>query len=104
MPGIDFHMLRQEITMQQVLDLIGFQPTGRHGSQLRGPCPVHGSSSLRSRSLSVNLAVGRYHCHKCGSQGNPLELWAAIKHTSLYNASIDLCRALGRDVPWVERW
>ena len=104
MPGIDFHMLRQEITMQQVLDLIGFQPTGRSGSQLRGPCPVHGSSSPQSRSLSVNLALGRYHCHKCGSQGNSLELWAAVKHTSLYQASIDLCRNLGRDVPWIERW
>lgn len=104
MPGIDFHLLRQEITMQQVLNLIDFQPTSRVGSQLHGPCPVHGSSSPRSRSLSVNLALGRYHCHKCGSQGNPLELWAAIKQMSLYNASIDLCRALGRDVPWIERW
>lgn len=104
MPGIDFNVLRQEITMQQVLDLIDFQPTGHTGSQLRGPCPVHGSRSPRSRSLSVNLALGRYHCHKCGSQGNPLELWAAVKQTTLYDASIDLCRALGRDAPWIDRW
>ena len=103
MPGIDFHVLRQEITMQQVLNLIDFQPTSRVGSQLHGPCPVHGSSSPQSRSLSVNVALGRYHCHKCGSQGNPLELWAAIKQVPLYNASIDLCRALGRDVPWIQR-
>jgi hypothetical protein len=48
MPGIDFHVLRQEITMQQVLELIGFQPTSRVGSQLHGPCPVHGSSSPQS--------------------------------------------------------
>ena len=90
--------------MQQVLDLIDFQPSGRTGPQLHGPCPVHGSSSPRSRSLSVNLDLGRYPCHKCGRQGNPLELWAAIQQTSLYNASVELCRVLGRDVPRLERW
>jgi len=104
MPGIDFNVLRQEISMQQVLDLVGFEPTSRTGPQLRGPCPVHGSSSTRSRSLSVNLELGWYHCHKCGSQGNPLELWAAVQKTSLYAASQELCRALGRDVPRIHRW
>ena len=29
---------------------------------------------------------------------------AAEKKTSLYVASQDLCRALGRDVPWITRW
>ena len=104
MPGIDFHVLRQEITMQQVLDLVGFEPTTRTGAQWHGPCPVHGSTSTRSRSFSVNLELGRYHCHKCGSQGNSLELWAAVQKTSLYVASQELCRALGRDVPWIHRW
>jgi len=46
MPGIDFDKLRQEITIQQVLDVIDFQPTGRSGSQLHGPCPVHRSHEV----------------------------------------------------------
>jgi DNA primase len=104
MPGIDFNVLRQEISMQQVLDLVGFEPTTRTGAQLHGPCPVHGSTSPRSRSFSVNLEMGRYHCHKCGSQGNQLELWTAVQTTSLHLASQELCRALGRDVPWIHRW
>jgi DNA primase len=104
MPGIDFHRLRREITMEQVLAQLGFQATRRWGAQLRGPCPVHGSRSAGSRSLSVNLERGRYYCHKCHSHGNPLELWAAAHQLPLYEAARDLCRALGREVPWIERW
>jgi hypothetical protein len=44
MPGIDFNALRQEISTQQVWDLLGFEPTTRTGAQLHGPCPVHGST------------------------------------------------------------
>ena len=33
MPGIDFHRLRREITMEQVLDLLAFQPSQRTGHQ-----------------------------------------------------------------------
>jgi len=104
MPGVDFNALRNEITMEQVLGLLGFEPTTRSGPQWHGACPVHGSTSKQSRSLSVNVERGRYFCHKCNSKGNQLELWAAVRKISLYQAAIDLCRALGRDVPWVKRW
>jgi DNA primase len=104
MPGIDFNVLRREITMQQVLDLLSFQPSGRSGDQLRGPCPIHHSTSPQSRSFSVNVAMRRYYCHKCESHGNQLELYAAAQGTSVYQAAIDLCNALGRDVPWIRYW
>jgi len=58
-PGIDFNTLRNEITMEQVLELIHFAPSSRLGDQWRGPCPVHQSASSRSRSLSVNLSTRR---------------------------------------------
>jgi len=104
MPGIDFDALRKEITIGQVLALLPFQPTGRSTDQLRGPCPVHRSSSEQSRSFSVNLSKGRYYCFKCHSQGNQLELWAAVHATTIYDGAITLCQALGRDVPWIRRW
>lgn len=104
MPGIDFNTLRDEITMEQVLELIHFAPSSRLGDQWRGPCPVHQSASSRSRSLSVNLSTRRYYCHKCQSKGNQLELWAQINQLPIYNAAINLCRALGRPVPWITRW
>jgi DNA primase len=90
--------------MERVLAQLNFQPTQRRGNQLHGPCPVHGSTSTRSRSLSVNLDSGRYYCHKCRSHGNQLELWAAVNRIPLYEAAQNLCRALGREVPWIERW
>jgi DNA primase len=104
MPGVDFNTLRKEVAMRDVLDRLGFQPTSRSGSQPRGPCPIHRSASPRSRSFSVNLASGRYYCHKCRSHGNTLELWAAVHNLALYDAALDLCRALAREIPRVHRW
>ncbi len=65
-PHVDFNVLRTEITMKQVLNQLGFQPTSRSGNQL--------------------------------------ELWAAVNKRPMYEAAIDLCRALGREVPWIQRW
>jgi DNA primase len=104
MPGVDFDVLRREITMQQVLDEIGFRATRRDGDQLRGPCPVHGSTSTSSRLFSVNVSTGRYYCHKCKSHGNQLELYAAVHGITLYQAAIDLCHAMRHEVPWITRW
>lgn len=103
MPGIDFARLRAEITMEQVLDRLGFKPVTCLGEQLHGPCPVHGSSRSRSRTFSVNLRERRYYCHKCHSHGNPLELWAAVHDLSIYQAALDLCWTLGHPIPWTTR-
>jgi hypothetical protein len=64
----------------------------------------HQSGTKRARSLSANLALGRYFCHRCGSHGNQLELKAASTKISLREAAIDFCRRLGREVPWIRRW
>jgi DNA primase len=104
MAGIDFNALRNTITMEEVLRKIGFEPVSRTGDQLHGPCFIHGSSSPSSKTFSVNLRIGRYYCHKCGSKGNQLELWTVIHKLTIYDAAVDLCRALGRDVPWITRW
>jgi DNA primase len=104
MPGVDFDRLRTEITMEQVLNLLGFQPSQSMGDQWYGDCPLHGSTSNRRRCFSVNVAMGRYYCHRCHSKGHQLELWAASTKLSLHQAAIDLCRALGREVPWMSRW
>jgi DNA primase len=104
MPGIDFHKLRAEITMEQVLILIGFEPSNRSSHQWYGRCPLHASASPRSRPFSVNVAIGRYCCHQCHSHGNQLELWAAFTKMSLYQAAVDLCGLVGREVPWIRRW
>src|SRR5271166_239343 len=104
MPGVDFDYVRREITIEQVLDLLGFAPTRRSGEQWYGRCPLGGCGSGRRGTFSVNVALGRYFCHRCRSQGNVLELWAAATILPLHQAAIDLCQRLGHDVPWIRRW
>ena len=36
--------------------------------------------------------------------GNQLELYAAVHDMTIYQAAIELCSVLGRDVPWIKRW
>lgn len=104
MPGLDFDRLRSEISITQVLDLLGFAASGGKGDQLYGPCPLHEESSGKSRCFSVNIRLNRYRCHKCGFFGNQLELWAAVKRTALYDAAVDLCEQLHVEPPWIHRW
>ncbi len=107
MPGIDFDGLRNQITMEQVLDLLGFEPIARRGEQWYGPCPLrhfHASVSPRSRCFSVNVARRVYFCHGCHRQGNHLTLWADFTGQPVYPAMLDLCRRLGREPPCIHRW
>jgi DNA primase len=103
-PGIDFNLLRQTITMNEILTALHYEPASRTGDQLHGPCPIHQSKSSTSRSLSVNLRLNRYYCHQCQSKGNALEFWAAVRKLSVYDAAIDLCKTLGKETPWINRW
>ena len=104
MPGIDFDRPRREIPMQDVLHLIGFQPSRTTGDQWYGDRPLHGSTAHRARHFSVNVASRRYCCHKCRSRGNELELWTAHIQKPLHPAMIDLCHALRREGPWIHHW
>jgi DNA primase len=101
MPGIRFAELRAQIGLAGVLDLIGFVPQTAFQGQLRGPCPVHRSTSPHSRSFSANLARHVYRCFKCGSAGNQLDLYAAVTGLPVFEAALTLCQELHRDVPWV---
>ena len=104
MPGVDYQSVRESVPMARVLELVQFEPTTQSGSELRGPCPIHGSTSPRSRSFAVNTEKHSFQCFKCNAKGNQLDLWAAVKKLSLYKAAIDLCNAAGVEVPWVKRW
>jgi hypothetical protein len=48
------------------------------------------------------LARNAFRCFKCGASGNQLDLWAATTKTDLYAATIDLCRRLHIDIPWID--
>lgn len=104
MPGIDFNQLRTEITITQVLGLLKFEPIHPRGQQWYGYCPLHESEPKHRRAFSVNVAIGCYCCHKCGSRGDQFTLWAEANKLPLYPATIDLCHQLGIQVPYLHRW
>jgi DNA primase len=100
-PPIDFRQARREMRLAVVLDLLNWHARERNGEQARGPCPVHGSSSPSSRSLSAHLGRGVWQCFRCGASGNALELWARASGQELYPATLELYRRLGRTPPWL---
>ena len=98
-PAIDFPALRAVVTLAAVLQLLGFHPRTTKGSQQRGPCPLHGSTSGTSRCFSANLEQHTFQCFKCGKSGNALDLWANATGQSIYAAALDLCHRLQIHVP-----
>lgn len=101
MPAIDLARLRSQVSIEQVLLLIGFVPSRRNGRWLRGPCPVHRSGHPRSREFWVDLETHRYRCFKCHSAGRQLDLWAAVHHLPIHAAAESLCHRLGLTIPWL---
>ena len=103
MPGIDLALLRRQIALTQVLELVGFRALTRRGPQLRGPCPVHGSSSPRSRSLAAHRERHCWQCFRCGAGGNALDLYLAVTQLPVYAGALELCARLGLPVPRLAR-
>jgi hypothetical protein len=103
MPGIDFALLRRQVSLAQVLELIGFQAVTQRGPQLRGPCPVHGSTSRRSRSLAAHVERHCWQCFRCGAGGNALDLYLAVTKLPVYAGALELCARLHLAVPWRAR-
>jgi DNA primase len=99
MAGIDYRALRGALRLGQVLDLLGFVPTSRAGAQVRGPCPVHGSRTPRSRSFAAHLERHCWQCFRCAAHGNALDLWAAATKRPLYEAAVDLAGRLNLPMP-----
>jgi transposase len=108
-PGIDFAYVREQVSIKQVLEHLGFFAglSGR-GQQRRGSCPVHGHAGDGKRTFSVHLGKDVFRCFHadCGHEGNVLDLWAAIHRLPPYEAALHLAEtfrlALNREEEPVE--
>jgi transposase len=92
-PKVDYAFLRQQVTMEQVLEHLGLMKELRgRGDQRRGPCPIHSQPGDPERSFSVHLGKNAFQCFhaECGMKGNALDLWAAIHRLPLYDAALNL--------------
>jgi len=98
---VDFQALRSQVSIQDVLGLLGWVPAKRHGPQLRGTCPVHKSSRETSVVFAVHLEKNTWYCHspKCKQGGNQLDLWMNVTGLPLRDAAINLCDSLGIEIP-----
>lgn len=101
MPAVDFRAVRAMVSMAEVLRLLGYPLPQIEADRLRGPCPVHHSASSTSRTFSVHLKRNLFHCFRCSSAGNHLDLYAAVTRQRLYQAAITLCEKLDRPIPWL---
>lgn len=61
--SIDYAFLREQITLEQVLQHLGYLEclSGR-GAQRYGPCPFHASKREKSRSFCVHLKKHAFRC------------------------------------------
>jgi transposase InsO family protein len=91
---VDFAEVRKNVSMEQVLQRLGWLSRLRGGTQRRGPCPVHDRDGghERGRSFSVNLPRGVFRCFhpQCQAQGNALDLWAAVHGLPIREAARQL--------------
>jgi len=92
-PRVDFAWLRQQVTMEQVLQHLGVLDGLRgRGQQRRGPCPIHSQPQDSERTFSAHLGKNVFQCFHadCAAQGNVLDLWAAVQRLPLYEAALHL--------------
>ena len=101
--GIEFQTLRSLAPMSAVLELLAWTPVSRNGPQLRGPCPIHQSSSEKRRSFSVNVEMQAFQCFGCGRKGNQLDLFAAVTGLPLLEAAWTLAEHLAIDRTRIEK-
>lgn len=93
---IDFAAIREQVTMEQILKHFGIfdrlRRSGANPAQFRGPCPIHTPNGQRRPTFSVNLHLQAFQCFHadCQAHGNVLDLWAALRGTSLRDAGKEI--------------
>lgn len=94
---LDFTHLKRVLPMARVFDHLGLTPRLKgSGPQRRCACPIHRGDG-RGRTFSVNLDTNVYQCFdtRCGSQGDVIDLWAALHQRDLRSAARDLVEVFG---------
>jgi CHC2 zinc finger len=79
MTFIDFQALKQRVTIEQVVAMLGLRMK-QSGHQWRGPCPVCKSGG--DRSLAVNTGKQAFYCFPSKACGDLIALTAHIRGIS----------------------
>lgn len=96
-PWLDFAHLKRQLPMARVLEHLGLTPRRKDsGPQWRCACPIHRGDG-RGRTFSVNVETNVYQCFddRCRSQGDVIDLWAALTRRDVRAAALDLVHVFG---------
>lgn len=91
--SIDYAYLREQISLEQILQHLGYLDRLRGGPvQRAGACPFHTAQRDGSRSFRVNLKKQVFRCcdPSCGVHGNALDLWTLAHRLPLHEAALQL--------------
>src|SRR5580704_3384960 len=79
MTFIDFQALKQQVTIEQVVAMLGLRMK-KSGNQWRGPCPACRSGG--DRALAVNTGKQAFYCFPSKACGDLIALTAHIRGIS----------------------
>ena len=98
MSSVDLKAVDKACKLADVLRLLDWAPTQRHGRTSRGVCPLRGCQSRHNMPFSVKGE--EWYCHTCREGGGPLRLYCRFTGQAVSNVSATaLCKRLGHPVP-----
>ncbi|WPX08115.1 DUF3854 domain-containing protein [Anaerocellum danielii] len=83
-----------DITMQDVLDRVRINVLKQRGYELNCLCPWCDEPHRREGHLYINILKNTFICHKCGRQGNALQLYAILTNQDTKEAYRELAQEI----------
>jgi transposase len=96
---LNFGLLREQVSIARVLQQIHWHPRSTRGAGWRGACPLHEEADATSRCFVVQTEKNVYCCQRCGSEGNALDLWIALRGKPILEAAWELVDTFGLQPP-----
>lgn len=101
MPFLDYGKVREQISLEQVLTLIGYTLLVKTKWRSYGRCPLH--CCVASRAASFYLSKNLWYCHRCKRGGNQLDLYVIKSGMDVFPAALDLCNRMRVKPPTCEK-
>lgn len=85
---VDFKAVKAAVSLTAVLQRYGIDALKKHGTELRGRCPIHQGEG--AESFHVNTEKNAFQCFSCKAKGNVLDFVAAMEKCSVRDAGLKL--------------
>jgi DNA primase len=101
MRPIDFNIVAQVVSLDDVLRILGWRAEYQTGPERRGSCPIHPSGHAVSRSFAVKGNM--WYCHVCKKGGNQIDLYQLVSGKPVLEAAVEMCKKQGVPIPYLPR-